>query len=57
MTENNQKKYTGETPGVSAIIHEVLRNAQKDYDLSQYDGNNDGYIDALHIIYSKLKQE
>ena len=53
MTENNQKKYTGETPGVSAIIHEVLRNAQKDYDLSQYDGNNDGYIDALHIIYSK----
>ena len=53
LTEKNQNTYTGEIPGVSAIIHEVLRSAQKEYDLSQYDSDNDGLIDALHIVYSK----
>ena len=56
MTENNQIQYTGDAPGVSAIIHEVLKSAQKEYDLSQYDSNNDGLIDAIHVVYSKKMQ-
>ena len=53
MTEKSQDEFTGDAPGVSAIIHEVLKYAERHYDLSKYDANNDGYIDALHVVYSR----
>lgn len=44
--------YTGDTPGVSAIIHEVFKNININYDFSKYDSDNDGFIDCIYIIYS-----
>ena len=52
LTQDNQSKYYGEAPGASSIIHEALSVAAKTYDLSKYDSNNDGCIDALYIIYN-----
>ena len=52
MTTRSQSKYSGDVPGVSAIIDEALTAAAKEYDLTKYDNDNDGYIDSLHIIYS-----
>ncbi len=48
----SNKKYYGEVPGVSAIIHEVLDSLDEKINLKDYDSNNDGYIDCIHIIYS-----
>lgn len=52
MTSENQSKFSGDAPGVSSLIHEILTVAAQTYDLSKYDSNKDGYIDSLHIIYN-----
>ncbi len=45
-------KYSGDVPGVSAIIDEALSYYEKQIDLSIYDNNKDGYIDSLYIVYN-----
>ncbi|MCI5745540.1 MAG: M6 family metalloprotease domain-containing protein [Erysipelotrichaceae bacterium] len=45
-------KYSGEIPGVSAIIDEVFKGLDSKIDFSKYDSNNDGIIDALYIVYN-----
>lgn len=45
-------KYYGDVPGVSLIIEEVFKKIDSIVDFSDYDSNNDGYIDSLHIIYN-----
>lgn len=44
--------YSGEVPGVSAIIDEALSYYENKIDLSIYDNNHDGYIDSLYIVYN-----
>lgn len=48
----SNKTYAGEVPGVSAILHEVLKSIDDQIDFNEYDSNQDGFIDCLHILYS-----
>lgn len=50
--ESLTNSYSGEVPGVSAIIHEVFKKLNSSVDFSKYDNDKDGYIDCLYIIYS-----
>ncbi|MCI8513009.1 MAG: DUF5011 domain-containing protein, partial [Lachnospiraceae bacterium] len=53
----NRNDYAGfDENGVSPLIQEVIKSIQlnKDIigDLSEYDSDNDGYIDCLHIVWA-----
>ncbi len=37
---------------IEEIIDEILKKLDKTIDLSDYDSNRDGYIDAIYLIYS-----
>lgn len=52
--KNYRRKNSNEdTDGVDLIINEALAYLSNKIDLSIYDENNDGIIDALYLIYSK----
>ena len=50
--ERQTSSYYGDELGSSIIVNEALAKIDSQVDLSKYDNNNDGYIDALYIIYS-----
>ena len=39
--------------GLSLLIEELLSDLNDDYDYKNYDSDNDGYIDALWLVYNK----
>lgn len=39
------------------LFREAIENAIRDIDLSDYDSNNDGYVDNVHIIYAGHGEE
>ena len=44
--------YTYTRTGEEVILKEVLAYYENQIDLTQYDNNDDGYIDAVYLIYS-----
>lgn len=63
-TTNNSMSYYGGNVGMNsndknpmAMFREALNFAQKTVNLSDYDIDNDGYIDNIHIIYAGYGEE
>ena len=61
-TSNNMDYYGGN--GISGkdtntydFFIETVNQVTKDVDLSEYDGNHDGYVDNIHIIYAGYGEE
>ncbi len=47
----------GENDGYQDFAEEAVENASHDVDFSNYDNDNDGYIDGLHIIFAGHGEE
>ncbi len=52
--EQQTEEYEGQTynNGDNVLLHEVLEYYESRLDLTKYDSNNDGAIDAVYLIYS-----
>ena len=47
----------GDNAGYQDFAEEAVENASNDVDFSDYDNDNDGYIDGLHIIFAGHGEE
>lgn len=62
-TKHPMKYYGGNNPITSAdtnpyeLFQEAIGHASNQVDLSEYDANNDGYVDNVHIIFSGYGEE
>ena len=50
--EPNQEEGFNDDTGRNLLIEEVMDHYAESIDLSEYDSNNDGYIDLVYFIYS-----
>lgn len=63
-TSKHDMSYYGGNSGVGggdknpyALFEEAINEVIKEVDLSEYDANNDGYVDNVHIIYAGFGEE
>ncbi|MDO4216912.1 MAG: M6 family metalloprotease domain-containing protein [Bacteroidales bacterium] len=56
-TANEGFAHYGANEGYQDFAEEAVENASADVDFSDYDNDNDGYIDGLHIIFAGHGEE